>query len=121
MHCLSIVSNTLTRRSVGADNFQKEHTSNRVYLLTFHHYLIYPSYPCRLDECRGLYRCPDEDLTAPHFFVTAMVRRRRLSCLPSRACLSLYCQFECPSLSYTNFAGRRQRLTSQWKPKPACR
>src|SRR6218665_2027252 len=124
-YALSVdLSNTLTRRSVGADNFQKEHTSNRVYPLTFlnfPHYLIYPFYPCRLDECRGLYRRPDEDLTAPPFFVATMVRRRRLSCLPSRACPSLYCQFECPSLSCINFAGRRQLLTSQSTPKPACR
>src|SRR6218665_2424368 len=109
------LSNTLTRRSVGADNFQKEHTSNRVYPL------IFLNFPHRLDDSRGLYRRPDEDLTAPPFFVATMVRRRRLSCLPSRACLSLYCQFECPSLSCINFAGRRQLLTSQSNPKPACR
>src|SRR6218665_3208545 len=84
-------------------------------------YLSIHTFTTRLDESRGLYRRPDEDLTAPLSFVAAMVRRRRLSCLPSSACLSLYCQFECPTLSCTNFAGRRQRLTSQWKPKPACR
>src|SRR6218665_433926 len=96
-YALSIdLSNTLTRRSVGADNFQKEHESNTreseislsIYL-SIHNsiYLFYPLYPCRLDDSRGLYRRPDEDLTAPHFFVTALVRRRRLSCLPSCACL----------------------------------
>src|SRR6218665_3059627 len=127
-------SSTLTRRSVGADNLQKEHTSNTagnrpVTQRTGHESntreraisLSIQQFPPRLDESRGLYRRPDEDLTAPLTFVAAMVRRRRLSCLPSSACLSLYCQFECPSLSCTNFAGRRQLLTSQLKPKPACR
>src|SRR6218665_3920682 len=127
-------SNTLTCRSVGADNFQKEHASNRAGNRPVTHNsqlesntreraisLSIQQFTPRLDESRGLYRRPDEDLTAPLFFVAAMVRRRRLSCLPSSACLSLYCQFECPSLSCTNFAGRRQLLTSQLKPKPACR
>src|SRR6218665_3682732 len=105
-------SSTLTRRSVGADNLQKEHASNtagnrpvtqrtehesntresQISLSIFSLFTL-----SRLDESRGLYRRPDEDLTAPLFFVAAMVRRRRLSCLPSSACLSLYCQFECPS------------------------
>src|SRR6218665_1243836 len=127
-------SSTLTRRSVGADNLQKEHTSNTAgnrpvtqrtehererarYLSIFSLFNL----SMQTGRSRGLYRRPDEDLTAPLFFVAAMVRRRRLSCLPSSACLSLYCQFECPSLSCTNFAGRRQLLTSQLKPKPACR
>src|SRR6218665_1421945 len=134
-------SNTLTRRSVGADNFQKEHTSNRAGNRPVTHnsqlesntrerarYLclsIYSQFNLSIlsmqtGRSRGLYRRPDEDLTAPHCFVAAMVRHRRLSCLPSCACLSLYCQFECPSLSCTNFAGRHQLLTSQLKPKPAC-
>src|SRR6218665_457459 len=129
-------SNALTRRPVGANNLQKEHTSNRAGKRPVTHNSQLESntrereseislsiylFTTRLDESRGLYRRPDEDLTAPLFFVAAMVRRRRLSCLPSSACLSLYCQFECPSLSCTNFAGRRQLLTSQLKPKPACR
>src|SRR6218665_1865395 len=131
MHCLSI---RVAPLELITDQYHTTHNSSRtperaslislsIYLFTIQsiYYPIYPFYPCRLDDSRGLYRRPDEDLTAPHFFVTAMVRRRRLSCLPTCACLSLYCQFEWPSLSCTNFAGRRQLLTSQLKPKPACR
>src|SRR6218665_1989356 len=60
-------SNTLTRRSVGADNFQKEHTSNRAGNRPVTHnsqlesntrerarylclYSVYSIYPCRLDD-----------------------------------------------------------------------
>src|SRR6218665_3916596 len=87
-------SNTLTSRSVGADNFQKEHTSNtagnrpvtqrtghesntreRAISLSIQQFTIYTilsTFTTGLNESRGLYRRPDEDLTAPHFFVAAM-------------------------------------------------
>src|SRR6218665_1804181 len=74
-YALSVdLSNTLTRRSVGADNFQKEHESNTreseislsIYLFTIQS--IYFIHTTGLNESRGLYRRPDEDLTAPHFF-----------------------------------------------------
>src|SRR6218665_238863 len=118
-------SNTLTRRSVGANNLQKEHTSNtagnRPVTQRTEHESNTRERARPTARSRGLYRRPNGDLGPPLFFVAAMVRRRRLSCLPSSVCLSLYCQFECPSLSCTNFAGRRQLPTSQSNPKPACR